>query len=188
METYHPVLASSTFADVILPLAVPKPYTYSVPEELVPQVKTGVRVEVQFGANKHYAGLVMKVHRQAPPHKIKEIQAVIDEVPLLNERTFQCWQWLSDYYACTLGEVMEAAVPANLKLASERRLVLSPIYQDNLDGLTDKEYLIGEALSLQESVTIEDVRKILNQKTVMPLIKRLLEKKAVMAAYEYSDN
>lgn len=179
METYHPTPAHGIFAEVILPLAVPKPYTYAVPEELVAAVRPGIRVEVEFGGAKRYAGLVNRLHNDMPAHKFKTILSVIDEVPVLNEKTLQFWQWLAEYYCCSLGEVMEAALPANLKLASERRLVLSPFYDGNFGGLTDKEYLITEALSIQETITIDDVRKILNQKTIYPVIKSLLDKKVI---------
>lgn len=163
----------------MLPLAVPKPYTYSVPEELIAAVQFGVRVEVQFGGKKLYAGIVLNVHREAPQHPTKPLLSVIDEAPVVSERQMKFWQWLAEYYCCTLGEVMDAALPANLKLASERRLVLSPLYDGNLAGLDDKEYLIAEALSLQETITIDDVRKILNRKTVFHIVKRLLEKKVI---------
>ncbi len=179
METYHPTPAHGIFAEVILPLAVPKPYTYAVPEELVAAVRPGLRVEVEFGGAKRYAGLVSRLHHDAPQHKYKTILSVIDEEPILNERTLQFWQWLADYYCCSLGEVMEAALPANLKLASERRLVLSPLYDGNFTGLTDKEYLITEALSIQETITIDDVRKILEQKSIYHIVKSLLDKKVI---------
>jgi len=179
LETFHPVPAHGIFAEVILPLAVPKPYTYAVPEQLVAAVRPGFRVEVEFGGNKLYAGLVSRLHHETPAHKFKSILSVIDETPVLNEKTLQFWQWLADYYCCSLGEVMEAALPANLKLASERRLVLSPFYDGNFGGLTDKEYLITEALSIQETITIDDVRKILEQKTIYHIIKSLLDKKVI---------
>ena len=178
-ETFHPVPASNVYADVILPVAVPKPYSYIVPEEMVPQMQPGIRVEVQFGEGKLYAGLVVNVHHKQPAHRLKSILSVIDEEPVLNKKTLKFWQWLAEYYACTLGEVMNAALPANFKLSSERRLVLSPLYDGNLTGLDDKEFLIAEALSIQETITIDDVRKILNQKTVFHIIKRLIEKKVI---------
>lgn len=179
LETYHPVPAHGIFAEVILPLAVAKPYTYAVPEELVAAVRPGLRVEVEFGGAKRYAGLVSRLHHETPPHKFKSILSIIDEEPVLNEKTLQFWQWLAEYYCCSLGEVMEAALPANLKLASERRLVLSPLYDGSFTGLNDKEYLIAEALSIQETITIDDVRKILDQKTIYHIIKSLLDKKVI---------
>ena len=74
---------------------------------------------------------------------------------------------------------MNAALPANLKLSSETRLMVSPLFDGDFTDLNDKEYLIAEALSIQEEISIEDVRKILDQKTVYPLIKSLLEKNIV---------
>ncbi len=184
---FHPVQTTGRFADIILPLAVPKPYTYSVPEELLVQVDIGKRVEVQFGGKKLYAGVVLRTHDQEPAHPVKPILSVIDEEPILDERTLKFWQWLADYYACTVGEVMDAALPANLKLASERRLTLSPLYDENFYGLDDQEYLIAEALSLQETITIDDVRKILNLKSVFHVIKRLMDKKVVYLYEEMAE-
>lgn len=177
--SFHPVQTTGTFAEVILPLAVPKPYTYSVPEELMGKIQVGLRVEVQFGGKKLYAGIVLRIHEEQPAHEVKPLLAIIDEDPIVDQRTLQFWSWLSSYYACPLGAVMDAALPANLKLASERRLTLSPLYDDNFMGLDDQEYMIAEALSIQETITIDDVRKILNVKRVFHVIKRLMEKKVI---------
>ena len=178
-ELFHPI-ATNTFVNVVLPIAAPKPYTYYIPAELMGQVQVGARVEVQFGKNKIYAGLVMEIHDKAPEaHKPKPIISVIDKESIVNETQLKLWQWMAKYYACTVGEVMNAALPANLKLASETRIVLSPMFDDNFNGLTDKEFLIAEALSIQNELSIEDIRGILNQKTVYPLINKLLEKRII---------
>ncbi|MCB0555400.1 MAG: primosomal protein N', partial [Phaeodactylibacter sp.] len=102
-----------------------------------------------------------------------------DEEPIINPVQLQLWQWIADYYLCTLGEVMHAALPANLKLASETLITLSPLFDEDYAGLDDKEYLIAEALSIQHEISIGDVRDILQQKTVYPLIRRMLEKRIV---------
>jgi len=176
----HPDTATQTFVTVILPLAIPKPYTYSVPEYLIPELGFGKRVEVEFGKSKRYTALVMEEHRNAPDgYRPKDILSVIDDEPIINEKQLQLWQWMADYYVCTLGEVMNAALPAHLKLASETRLTLSPFFDKYFDGLDDKEYLIAEALTIQEEISIEDVRGILQQKTVYPLIRRMLDKKII---------
>lgn len=173
----HPT-TTHTFVQVILPLAVPKPYTYAVPKELLTSIQFGIRVEVQFGKSKLYSGIVIDILQEAPENqKPKPIISVLDEEPIIDERQLKLWNWLSKYYCCTLGEVMNAALPANLKLSSETRLVLSPLFDDDFTGLSDKEYMITEALSIQNEISIDDVRKILDQKTVYPLIKKLLERK-----------
>ena len=174
----HPVAATRTYITVVLPMALPKPYTYYVPEEFIAQIQFGIRVEVQFGKNKLYAALVIEVHDKKPEnYHPKPIIAIIDDAPIINLLQLKLWKWMSDYYCCTLGEMMSAALPANLKLSSETRLQLSPFFDENYEGLSDKEYLITEALSIQNEISIDDVRKILNQKTVYPLVKKMLEKK-----------
>ena len=85
------------------------------------------------------------------------------------ESGWEFWQWLSAYYCCTIGEVMNAALPSGLKLDSETQVILHPSFDGNMDDLTDKEYLIYEALTIQEELSIEQVQKILNIKTVRPM-------------------
>ena len=177
--TYH-IPVTETFVDVILPLATPKPYTYHVPESLIPEVKFGLRVEVQFGKQKRYSGLVINVHQQAPEgHRTKPIIGIVDDKPLINRHQLKLWNWLATYYGCTLGEIMHAALPANLKLASETILSLSPLYDGDFVHLEDKEYLIAEALTIQDELSIEEVRDIIGTKTVYPLIRAMLEKRII---------
>ena len=166
--------------DVILPLATPKPYTYRVPEEFIPSIQEGIRVEVQFGRNKLYAGLVMRIHEDSPKaYEPKSVLSLIDEHPIVHPPQFKYWQWLASYYACTLGEVMNAALPANFKLSSETRITLGPLFHSDMELLDDQEYLITEALTIQEELSIEDIQGILQRKTIYPVIRRLLDKKVI---------
>ena len=179
LDLLHPTNATQTFVTVVLPFAIPKPYTYEVPEELIDKVQFGLRAEVQFGKNKIYSALIIDVHNNAPEHRAKPILSLMDEAPIVNATQLKLWLWMAEYYHCTLGEVMDAALPTNLKLASEKRLVLSPLFDGNFEQLNDSEYLIAEALTIQEEITVGDVQKILNRKTVYPVISRLLEKKVI---------
>ncbi len=176
----HFVAGTHTYVSVVLPLAIPKPYTYFVPEELVAAIRFGVRVEVQFGKNRLYSGLVVEVHQTGSVEsKPKSVLSVMDETPIITPDQWTLWQWIAAYYGCTIGEVMSAALPANLKLASETCIVLSPLFDDNMQGLDDKEFMILEALQNREELSIKDVRDILDQKTVHKLINRLLEKRLI---------
>ena len=176
----HPVTATDVFIEVILPIAIPKPYTYAVPEKWVKQIKIGQRVEVQFGKGKIYTALVLALKNDSPSDfQPKPILSILDENPIVTPVQLQLWQWISNYYACTLGEVMHAALPANLKLVSDTLLILSPLFDQDFSDLDDKEYLIAEALTIQEQISVEDVRKILDQKTIYPIIKSLLDKKVI---------
>jgi primosomal protein N' (replication factor Y) len=168
------------YATVILPLALPKLYTYSVPVDISHLVKKGVRVEVQFGKNKLYSAVVKEVHTEAPKeYTPKPIVSVLDNFPIITDNQFKLWEFMAEYYCCAEGEVMNAALPSGLKLASETKVIISPMFDGNYAELTDKEYLIAEALSIQTELKIEEIRKLLNQKTVYHIIDALLEKRII---------
>lgn len=165
------------YADIILPLALPKrTYTYEVPDSVRELVMPGVRVEVQFGRSRLYSGLVEKIHDLAPDYTVKPIVSVLDEVSMITPRQLELWDWIAQYYCSSLGEVMSAALPGRLKLSSETRIVRNENYGDDFSGLDDDEYLIAEALLIQQEISVEDARKILNKKTVFPVIQRLLNR------------
>jgi primosomal protein N' (replication factor Y) (superfamily II helicase) len=170
------------YADIILPLALPKrTYTYEIPDTYTADIQVGMRVEVPFGKSKLYSGIVSRIHDEKPEYAIKEINSILDEVTVVSPQQLQLWDWIAAYYCCTLGEVMIAALPAHLKLQSETKLVLNTAYDEDIAELGADEYLIAEALSLQNELTVDDVRKILNKKTVFPVIQRLMNKGVLYA-------
>ncbi|MEO1712157.1 MAG: primosomal protein N' [Bacteroidota bacterium] len=179
-EQFHPTYQTRTYVDVVLPIAIANTYTYYVPEKWLDHLAFGVRVEVQFGKNKLYSALVVKVHDEAPAaYQPKEIIAVIDERPIIYPVQYTFWQWIAQYYVCYLGEVMNAALPSSLKLSSETSIRLSPLYDHSFAGLSDQEFMITEALTIQEVLKVEDARQILQVKSIYPVIQRLLQKKII---------
>ena len=189
LQTADPTLTASgtVYADVILPLALAQTYTYSVPEEFVGQLREGQRVEVQFSKNKHYAGIIRRLHGTAPGFKTKPILSVIDVEPLLTSRQLALWDWLADYYCCTPGEVMTAGLPSHLKMASETIITLGPLFSDDVTELSEDEYLVVEALTLQAELTLKDIRDILQRKTVYPVIRSLLDRHVIFPKEEFTD-
>ncbi|MCS6929813.1 MAG: primosomal protein N' [Saprospiraceae bacterium] len=167
----------SYFADVILPLALPKPFfTYAVPDEWTEVLRPGWQVEVSFGKNKHYAGIVRRIHQETPSYATKPILSVLSKEALLSEQQLSFWEWIARYYCCSLGEVMQAALPAQLKLSSETRLVRCLDYGEDFSVLDAEEQLVAEALRLREEIALADVQKILQKKTTLPVIQRLISK------------
>jgi len=189
LEQYHKIKpANSHYVSIVLPIAVPKLYTYIVPEELVESIQFGIRVEVQLGRSKLYAGLIIDIHHQVPEdHTPKPILSIIDQHPIVYPEQFKLWQWIAHYYSCSIGEVMNAALPSGLKLSSETKVILSPMYDPNLQGLDDKEFMICEALSIQNELSTSDIQKILNQKTVYPLMQRMINKKIIYLKEELKE-
>lgn len=176
MADFHFENKSQLFAEVILPLGIPRAYTYYVPTPFTETIQVGQRVEVQFGKNKLYSGIVSKTHNQAPENtKPKEILSIIDEEPILSQLQLDFWQWIAQYYLANIGDVMNAALPANLKLNSDTYITLSPTFNNDFSDLNDDEYLLVEALTIQEKLSISDIRKITQKKTVTPLIRKMLD-------------
>jgi primosomal protein N' (replication factor Y) len=172
------------FADVLLPLALPKNYTYSVPPEMEDAVQVGSRVAVQLGKQKKYTGIVKALHNQAPlEYKTKPLLDVLDKDPVVYPNQLVFWQWLASYYMCTEGEVVNAALPTHLKLSSETLLLFNDAFGDDFTGLDDSEYLIAEALHIRKELRIEEVQLILDKSNVMSVIKKLIEKN-VLLVYE----
>ena len=170
---------SNNYVKVILPLAIPKTYTYEVPSELRNDVEFGKRVEVPL-RNKLYSGVIVevldKVHLE---YKTKQILSIIDDEPIIHQYQYDLWQWMSKYYCCTIGEVMHVALPGGLRLSSETKLLIHDAFNDDYTDLTDNEYIVAEALTIRNVLTIEEVKDILDRKTVYPLIRSLLDKKVV---------
>src|SRR5688572_20380389 len=121
---YTSMETNELYAEIIIPSALPKNYTWSVPPSLHEQIKVGGRVEVNLGKSKKYAGIVRRLHHEKPAFiEAKDIIHVLDSEPVLYEQQLDLWDWIATYYMCTEGEVMAAALPAHFKLSSETVLV-----------------------------------------------------------------
>ena len=173
------------FVEVVLPLAISKTYTYRVPAVCNSQVAVGKRVIVQFGKNKVYSAIIYRVTDRPPErYEAKYIIDVLDDFPIVEAKQLQLWDWVATYYMCAVGEVMQAALPAALKLASETRIVAAGGEQVDRSLLSDKEYLIMDALDLAPELKVSDVMKLLGQKTVFPILKQLFDKQLILISEE----
>lgn len=173
------------FAEILLPLPIPGSFTYRVPYELNDKAKVGQRAVVQFGKTKIMSGLIVSLTTEVPDcNNIKYLLDILDDDPVVNAQQLQLWNWISSYYLCYLGEVMQAALPSALKLSSESKIMLSEDFEVDSMTLSDNEFLIVEALQIQPQLTITEVSKIIGYKKVMPLIKTMIEKKIVVMQEE----
>ncbi len=143
------------YADVILPLALPRNYTYAIPPEMEASIQPGSRVAVQLGKQKRYAGIVKSIHELPPSnYKTKAIQDVLDKEPVVYPTQLAFWEWIAQYYMCNEGDVLNAALPAHLKLSSETVLLYNDAFGDDFTELNDHEYLIAEALQIRKELRI----------------------------------
>ena len=165
------------FAEIIIPLALPKNYTWSIPTDLQEQVMVGMRVEVILGANKRYAGIVKKIIKETNiGFKTKSILGILDDAPIVYPEQIALWEWMAKYYMCTEGEVMQAAIPSHLKISSETVFVLNEEYTRDVHALSDAEYIISEALEIKKTLNLVEIQKLLDRKSVYPVLNKLIQK------------
>lgn len=167
------------YVDVVLPLAVPL-YTYSVPESLRSMVQVGCRVVVQLGLRKMYTAIIYAVHTNKPRTlTIKDIDSVLDEFPIVTKKQLELWDWMADYYMCTLGDVMKAALPSGLKLESETALSVNPDF--DCMSLNESDRIVYVQIENNPHILISNLVKLLNRKSVTATIKKLISLDAVVA-------
>lgn len=178
-------MEAAKYVDVIIPISVPNLYTYSVPKALLNNIEIGKRVIVQFGTNKLYTAIIRKIHNKKPQHyKVKEIIAVLDDEKIINDKQFELFEWISKYYLCNLGDVINAALPSALKLTSETVFLIHPDFNGDLTGFNNNEIAIIDAISLNGSLTLKDISKIVGRKNIYILLKKLIDRGIIIEKEE----
>lgn len=153
------------FADVLLPVPIHQVFTYRIPFELNEHVQAGLRVIVPFGKNKLLTGIVTRIHEEVPAvYQAKYILHLLDEQPIITPKQLQFWDWISSYYMAPIGDVMNAALPANFKLASETKIRLHPEFDTSIDLLQEREKTVVEALEMKDQLSLKELSDILESK------------------------
>jgi primosomal protein N' (replication factor Y) (superfamily II helicase) len=167
----------SYFLDVILPIPLQKAFTYHITDAEAQFIKAGMRVAVPFGKSKIYTALAYNIHNNPPTaYDAKTIHQILDGEPVVTEFQLRHWEWIANYYMCSIGEVMRAAMPNAFLLESETIIAKNENVDVDELQLKDDEFLIYEALQYQSSLKIQDVVSILDRKRVLPVINGLVEK------------
>jgi len=173
------------FINVILPIPIERLFTYSITKAEFGYIKSGMRVAVPFGKSKIYTAIVHSLHQNAPEiYEAKAIHQILDDKPIVNTYQITLWTWIANYYMCTIGEVMRAALPSAFLLESETIISLNNVVSIKDSELKDDEFLIFEALQQQSALKVNEISDILNKNNILPVIKRLLEKDAITVEEE----
>ena len=204
--TFAVEMINQSLYDIILPLAIADVYTYRVVDareasygtatpngDGKAQALIGCRVLVPLG-KKSVIGIIYRRHEGelAPNIKVRDIIQVIDEQPIVTAKQLQLWEWLAQYYMCTLGEVMAAALPSeiiddNYSAATTQYIQLSPAYLapeaqeqlfKELQRAKKQEQLVRDFLRLAQNYQVER-RVLLEQSGVSGAILRTLIDKGV---------
>ncbi len=170
------------FAEFVLPVPIPKLFTYRVPSILNEKIKVGQRAIVQFGTKKILTGVIANLHNQPPKdYEAKYILELLDEQEVIYDQQFKLYQWIADYYMCTLGEVLNAALPSGLKLSSESMVQLNPSFDfdTTTHHFSEKEQLLLKRLQT-DTLSYSDVSKFLGAKNIFSILKTLSSKESII--------
>jgi primosomal protein N' (replication factor Y) len=177
------------FVEIILPVPIPKLFTYRVPVPLADKVRPGLRVIVPFGPKKILTGVIAHVHETPPrDYEAKYVFELLDETEVISDQQFRLYNWMAEYYMCTPGEVLNAALPAGLKLSSESMIQLHPSFDEETTtfDFSEKERVLLHKLK-QGTLNYTEAAKILDVKTIYSLLKSLSSKEAIILYEEVKD-
>jgi len=164
------------FVDTLLPLPLQSRFTYALTDDEAALLQPGMRLAVPFGKNKMYTGLALDVHQNPPLlYEARPIVQCIDKEALIHPQQLVFWQWLADYYMCSLGEVYRAALPKMMLLESETLLHPKADAPADTSVLTDEAYLLWDALQVEGVISIETAAKIVPLKKLYRAIDLLIQ-------------
>ena len=162
------------FAEIILPLAVKGLFTYSIPDHLEEIVRKGVRVVVPVGRQKLYSGIVAEVTENEPEgFTPKDINSVFDPLVLVNDYQLQHWKWIAEYYMCSHGEVLKAAVPSAFLSAGTQDSILEEKYKPHTETF----------IKLAQNFSVDELHQVLNSLERAPLQHSLISEYIYLTGY-----
>ena len=145
----------------------------------------GCRVIVPFGKSKMQTAIVVGIHQNIPlTYQSKYIEAILDNAPIVNEKQLEFWNWISRYYMSPIGDVMNAALPAHLKLASETKFEIHPEFDADFTQLDERELEIIDYLEHKGVCDLKELSELLSLKTIQPVVKKLIEKEVLISREE----
>lgn len=171
------------FAQVVFPLPFRNAFTYSVPEDMLSMLQVGVRVAAPFG-KRTLTGFVVSVSEKSEiTDKIKPLSDLLDDIPIFNKNDLKFYEWLADYYLCSLGEALKLAVPYGLEVESKRKIIAdTSVCADLFSKEKNKQSLKGIILKVlleKDEITINSLQKLVKKKNIYSALQRLQQDGAV---------
>ncbi len=160
--------ATHRFAEVAVAVPVDRLFTYRVPAELLVDAVEGRRVRVPFGRRSATGYLVAL--RDTPPAgvpegKVRDVAAFLDGGPLIDGPLLDLCRFVSRWYGSSLGEALDAALPAAVKSGGRRRRV--PVVE--LAVGPERARAEADALAVKHSKRARLLLALLQNEGRMPL-------------------
>lgn len=123
-------------------------YTFSLNDGLGVQV--GDAVVVQFGSSRYYTGIVWSISTERPDYpRLKPILKKLYSTPLVTPVMQRLWEWVAEYYMCSVGEVMRVALPS---LAKPSATSLSDLDERSIEPPTERYIALTDELRTEEAL------------------------------------
>ncbi len=147
--------------------AIDRPYDYGVPEEFTKTIAPGMRVMVPFGArNKKTEGVVLSLSGSTSHEKVKHVEKLLDDEPLLDGRMLRLALWMRERACCTVYQAVRAMLPAGLWYVFEEMCALTPgVDREEAEQTLDEnaKRLLGMLLAHGGTARRADVEAALGQ-------------------------
>jgi primosomal protein N' (replication factor Y) len=171
------------YVEVVFPLPFRKAFTYKVPRELESNTVFGVRAIAPFGKRTLTGFIINTSDKTSVKEKIKPISDILDEVPIINKASLKFYQWIADYYLCSLGEALRLAVPHGSAVESKRKIQIDPDFsEDLLSKEKNKSSIRAKILTeLTKRVQINQsyLQKLVGRKSIYSQLQTLQKEGAI---------
>ena len=167
-------------AEIILPLPLAQTYSYNV-ENFREEIVAGMRVIVPFGKRKFYTGIVYKLKEEEDTSSLKPVLSLIENYPIVLPKQFLLWEWIANYYQCSLGEVFKAAIPSGFRI--ESTTYISKNQGIECTSLSEREQTALSFIT-ENAVPLEEVIKKSNDKNIFHIIRTLQQKNIINLSEE----
>ncbi|MEJ2005377.1 MAG: primosomal protein N', partial [Cyclobacteriaceae bacterium] len=170
-------MEKTVFVDVILPVPIARRFTYRLPRDM--NVEPGMRVAVPFGKRRVLTGIADRIHDQPPSkYEARYIYEVLDTTLVMFPLQIRFLDWMAEYYMTTPGEVLNAALPAGLKISSDSYVQLHPTASG--EDFDEEFQALYYALSENESLKYQQVEEILGERNAFKSLQYLAHKGLVI--------
>jgi primosomal protein N' (replication factor Y) len=172
------------FVEVVFPLPFRKAFTYSVPKDLQEFTKIGVRAVAPFG-KRTLTGFVINIPASVSLKKeeIKPIKDILDDKPIFTNKTLKFYEWLSEYYLCSLGEALKLLVPQGTDVETKRKIIVDKDFVVDLLSKEKKKdslkFKILNELSKREELNFSSLQKAVKKKNIYSQIRQLHNEGAI---------
>jgi len=166
--------------------AIDKPYDYLIPAHLADSVRPGMRVIVPFArGNRRCEGLVLSIAEESAYARLKPIDSVVDEEPVLDEGQIKLALWMRERFFCTVYDAVRAMLPTGLWYRIRYRYRLAdglnrPTAETAADHAPAAVAVLDCLLEAKEPVEEAKLEKRLGAKAAVIGIRRLLDAEAIV--------